>query len=365
MRHGRPPPPRSRNLIPTKGAPIVPDPFPPRRRSPYLPGTSLLVFPRRDGLPEDFSPYWPHGLDFSGQRDFADDDRAPSPPAELDRLSARPPAAPMQQAGPAVGWTGAPPTGSSPWGSMNWETPDVLMDARLRPQPLDDGRRTPDDAQGEPQLYDAEVPAFQQDLQPDSSDTHPANPLLTKVGLLHDAAKTAGGVYDFVSNAGTAKEGIDAAAAVAENRTDDADVASKGGALRGGKWWLAGVQREPGWAGSEFAWIVVTDDGFSVSRNPFDGSVDVTRQFQPAPVALRTPTYDQWNDPKWLRLERERLITERGAVGKAEKFAADVVTGRLFPGPSGILHDAVQWALAGKGGRGRLNMSTSTWRSRT
>ena len=50
---------------------------------------------------------------------------------------------------------------------------------------------------------------------------------------------------------------------------------------------VAGVQCHPGVPGTEFAWIVVTDDGFSVSRYPLDVDVDVTRQFQPAPVAVR------------------------------------------------------------------------------
>jgi hypothetical protein len=301
-------------------------------------------------MPEDFSPYWPHGLDFSGQRDFGADHHLSSPPANLQRLSGRAPAAPMQQTTPAVAGIERPSTGSSAWAPLNREAPDVLMAARRGPRSPDDGRQAPDDVQAPPQLYDPEVPDFQRGLQSGSTDTHPADPLLTKVGNLHDAAKAAEGAYDFVSNARTVKNGLDAGVAVAENNIDDDKVASKGRALRGGKWWLAGVQDGPGSSDTEFAWIIVTDDGFSVSRYPVDGSVDVTRQFQPAPVALRTPQNDQWSDPKWLRLERDRLISQRGAVGKMGEFAADVVTGRLFPGPSGIIHDAVQWALAGRGG---------------
>jgi hypothetical protein len=85
----------------------MPDPITPKQRPRYLPGTSLIFFPRRDGLPEDFSPYWPHGLDFSRNASL-DDDRPPAPPPDPNQgIPARAPAAPMQPVSPAVARNGA------------------------------------------------------------------------------------------------------------------------------------------------------------------------------------------------------------------------------------------------------------------
>lgn len=72
------------------------DPFTPRRRPNWGAATSEILFPRPWGYPEDFSPYWPHGLDFSARGDPAAGDPPRSSPEWSSSLS---PADPRSKAG--------------------------------------------------------------------------------------------------------------------------------------------------------------------------------------------------------------------------------------------------------------------------
>jgi hypothetical protein len=190
---------------------------------------------------------------------------------------------------------------------------------------------------------------FAEDVQPEGQ--------LIRVGG-KDVLVAGKQLYDAISKGRIAKDASEALIATLNDDGGSSLAASNIRILEDGRW-MADVQGEPGTFGTEFATIIVGEEGFILSEyHAMEWGPEYTAERAPVPV--RNGRRDQWDEPDSVNVQRQDYMLQRSGFGKLIMAQAGILTALTSPGFwGGVVNDTSQWASATSGNYRGFNAEQS------